>query len=85
MYFPINHLFSSDKAGTEIDSANHFRRCIYTSSASFKEFDAINTKLFQIKLLDRKMKDTFLAKRKIKITLRLSFTQLRVICHLVNR
>ena len=50
-----------------------------TSSAKFNEFDSGNVILFQIKVFGRNIKETTLPRYFVKVTVRPSFTQLRVI------
>ena len=49
------------------------------SSARFREFDAGNGILFQIKVFARNIKETTLERHFIKVITRPSFTQLKVI------
>ena len=50
-----------------------------TSPTKSSEFDVVNMMLFQVKVFDRKIKETTLAKYFIKVTVRPSFTRLRTI------
>ena len=66
-------ILSSDKFYRNMNIGKDFWSSFTTSSASFRQFAAGNTILFQIKVCGRKIKETTLARYFIKLTVCLSF------------
>ena len=56
-----------------------FRGSFSTSSAEFNKSNAEDIILFQVKVFNRNIKETTLARYFIKVTVRPSFVQVRVI------
>ena len=61
------------------DTLHRFIYHVTTSSGKFSKFDAGDVILFEIKVFSRNMKEATLARCFIKVTVRPSFTRLKVI------